>query len=1319
MGKCVSRQSPPLHELASPAAEHHQSVLTIALSHEDLAQAHKIWQQLTASNEYIAGRPSSSQQEEPFYYTISRRRQPEQAVLHIESLYNDAAVAPAEPLTSLRESEYSTCQEFLLHELLQAIEKQEEEQEKELSSSHILNNQARIRPEPQLPVENNGWLAGQAESKKQGSKSSRRHHNGNGNSNGNPSEAMDPNQTVHTKGTAMSFGFRKKLNGTPKKFKKLLEGNGDKSATRTDTKDDNGNAATPVHFEKVGAAAAQKTGTLVAGAAGGRFGYRGAVPRPASAGLTAPSEESESESTANAQNNNNNQNNNSRGAGNGPVLVSNLKRRSKSAHAGRSGDGDPKIAQPKTLTFNLNQNTTIEYQRRQFFGEIADETSGSGLGSGSGSGSGSVSGSRAMQPRYNYNNLASMHANVIVRPTPRPPPASYAKFTLQTVSLPRPEYPVAISLTATTPTTPSSSVQSPVPAHSTGARAKDISTSSRQHPLTSVHVQPQSRHLDQKSVKQLTNNSTRRGFSGSREISADSGIASMDMAMDSSSGSSVGSKRSRSRPRNLKMVMSGRHTFEVRDADDPPSSESNSFVEPLALPKLPTDGSQSIPLPLLGLVRSNTVLSRESYERRQAETPGSQDRQDQRDGEPEKPKNSGSDESESVDEEKLYLDSSTSEKSAKNHHSQSSVASTWLLQAGESLAAQDCSSMSMSISSDTQAPENPRDNDKEEDMSLGLDEISLINTDMQFSTISSMTETPPRMGQEPLLNLHLVDNREAGTSRPRSFNNALNESKFAELALASSSCLLLDDETSPTDSLVSSTEDSEEAGGKLQKHKLNEERQQKDIDDIDIDDISPILELDLDPPGGRSPISPGTPTHASHSLSLGSDCGNLIDDEIADQPALLCNSEAHEVATDTPTLMETLTHTQTGSLRSLKSQSKARTALQQAIELSLRTPAAVRKAVMDRAESLDTLSPCESICSDDLMMDFDMNSSVDSIDHMANATGRSRSGSDLHRIGQDIDPMQAETEAELLSELERKGSDVMKELNTLLRGRRQRGGPRERISAQLPARATRLLNRSRLQDQQLTGNDSDNSLRSTRSGGASAAAAARKRSTANSRTSSGSTASLPRQRHLQQQHLGLGLGGGAGGGGGASASGSSGHRCGGELHSSSDDLMLYDKSFRNAMIQDVLQFKKQLLRLRRILQEEPDFDLKRTETLNPFENDNVQLFAACGLDSKQLNDIDLASLTSSTTEDPLQELSDLRRQVVYLQGQVDDRDRTIRLQRDLIEQLEAEKRQKIANGSGGDPGKELISMATQTERTRPLAIGAEGLSRLQFGEQQK
>ncbi|KAL7734701.1 hypothetical protein ACLKA6_010994 [Drosophila palustris] len=922
-------------------------------------------------------------------------------------------------------------------------------------------------------------IMGQTESKKHGGKCHRRNNGNNGNHSGHQLESKEDlqqqqqqQQQLHTKGTAMSFGFRKKLNGTPKKFKKLLEGGATHSTSQTDTKDDNGNAttnttttntmttttaaATPVQFEKVGVAVAQKTANRT-GAANKRFGYRGNVPRPASASLTTSSEDAV-ETAANAQNNNSasnnnnsgnnnnhsNNNNNNNNNGNGNVLVSNLKRRSKSAHAGRTVDGEPKIAQPKTLTFNLNQNTTIEYQRRQFFGEFADEAS-------------ATAAATSRQQRYNYNNLANMHANVIVRPTPRAAPASFAKFTLQTVSLPRPEYPVAISLTATTPTTPSSSVQSPLPTHATGARAKDVAATTRQHPLTSIHVQP-TRQLDQKSVKQLTNNTTRRGFSGSREISADSGIASMEMALDSgsSSGGSDRSKRSRSRPRNLQMVMSGRHTFEVRDVDDPPSSESSSCVETLALPKLPTDNSQTTPLPLVGLVRSNTVLSRENYERRQIAAGQDQAGNSmQTPGTPPKPKANGSDDSESVDEEKLYLDSSTSEKSAKQQSNSLSSSMSWRCQAGESLAARDCSSMSItSTSADTQT-QPAKANAKEEDMSFSLDDISLNNTDMDmpFSTISSLTEPAAKpsflAGQDHLLNMHTVDNREVvatvrlPSERPRSFNNALNESKFAELALANSSCLLLDDETSPTDSLVSSTEESEEAGGKLKKHKLNAELQQKDIE-VDIDDISPVLELELDP-GSRSPNSPGTPTHASHSLSLGSDCGNLIDDEIADQPALLCNSEAHELATDTPTLMETHTHTQTGSLRSLKSQSKARTALQQAIELSLRTPAAVRRAVLESAESLDTLSPCESICSDDLMMDFDMNSSVDSIDRTMSM--RSRSGSDLHKLGTEIDPEQAETEAELLSQLECKGSDVMKELNSLLRVRMQRttSSPRERI----------------------------------------------------------------------------------------------------------------------------------------------------------------------------------------------------------------------------------------------------------------------------------
>lgn len=204
---------------------------------------------------------------------------------------------------------------------------------------------------------------------------------------------------------------------------------------------------------------------------------------------------------------------------------------------------------------------------------------------------------------------------------------------------------------------------------------------------------------------------------------------------------------------------------------------------------------------------------------------------------------------------------------------------------------------------------------------------------------------------------------------PKTLTN-IAETKFAEMAAAVSD-VLLDDETSPTDSLVSSTE-SDEAMLKKAKKKLNEEIQEKDIDEI-----SPELEI-------CSPLSPGTPTHASNSLSL-SDGGRdfLIDDEIADQPALLFSDKAdlmdstqflHSL-TDTPTLMET------NSNRSSHHHPKPRGyTASPLLELSLRTPISRRRATfLNRAESLDTLSPCESIASDDLMMDFE-SSSMDSID---------------------------------------------------------------------------------------------------------------------------------------------------------------------------------------------------------------------------------------------------------------------------------------------------------------------------------------------------
>lgn len=161
MGKCVSRQS---------SQAHHQSVLTIALSQQDLAQAHKIWQQLTASNEYIATTESepaaagggvggagggegaaavaeaaAPTDEPPFYYHVVSRSQgelrlaadveePEKlslkttAVLHIESVYSHLDAQAESDANgnvigrALTGNAYATCQEFLLHELAQTLD---------------------------------------------------------------------------------------------------------------------------------------------------------------------------------------------------------------------------------------------------------------------------------------------------------------------------------------------------------------------------------------------------------------------------------------------------------------------------------------------------------------------------------------------------------------------------------------------------------------------------------------------------------------------------------------------------------------------------------------------------------------------------------------------------------------------------------------------------------------------------------------------------------------------------------------------------------------------------------------------------------------------------------------------------------------------------------------------------------------------------------------------------------------------------------------------------------------------------------------------
>lgn len=86
--------------------------------------------------------------------------------------------------------------------------------------------------------------------------------------------------------------------------------------------------------------------------------------------------------------------------------------------------------------------------------------------------------------------------------------------------------------------------------------------------------------MDTKVAKQAANTTTKRGFqTNKREISSDSGISNISNIDNGHSP-----PRARTRPRNLEMVMSGRHKFQIRDMED---SFSDDNVAPLPLPALP------------------------------------------------------------------------------------------------------------------------------------------------------------------------------------------------------------------------------------------------------------------------------------------------------------------------------------------------------------------------------------------------------------------------------------------------------------------------------------------------------------------------------------------------------------------------------------------------------------------------------------------------------------------------------------------------------------------------------------------------------------
>lgn len=427
------------------------------------------------------------------------------------------------------------------------------------------------------------------------------------------------------------------------------------------------------------------------------------------------------------------------------------------------------------------------------------------------------------------------------------------------------------------------------------------------------------------------------------------------------------SRQPRQRSRHFEMVPAGRHKFEIRDLREM-VTDDNAIVVPLELPKLPTDHAEILTGGLCRSINSNvsSMMSDNDTSDMSISTSSST-----------RPASLISTAtSEEAEEEKMTMDTSLSEKSQLQSKKSTSD------RAGEALiSSSNCSIMSSHPAETFTISKNQHDEDDDDvsEMTITADHTSYLDSvTLQSSTM--------RGDNKEVVNDAFMRQPKTASIRRKELFFEITDNMFAETVNSARNSALLDDETSPTDSLVSS---SESGDGILKKtEKLQDDGGEicKKFDAVleqDLEDISPVLD-DL--------LSPGTPTHASNSLSLSD--GNredfLIDDEIADQPALVFNDKKHTsnhsssmnpVASATSTLRE-ISMTSQDSFKSLTNHDSKSLQHLKFQQLMTGSPAANRRQMqtMDRSGSLDTLSPCDSIASDDLMADFELNSSLDSID---------------------------------------------------------------------------------------------------------------------------------------------------------------------------------------------------------------------------------------------------------------------------------------------------------------------------------------------------
>ncbi|KAJ2952094.1 hypothetical protein O0L34_g4364 [Tuta absoluta] len=573
------------------------------------------------------------------------------------------------------------------------------------------------------------------------------------------------------------------------------------------------------------------------------------------------------------------------------------------------------------------------------------------------------------RPRQSAHARASSASRVPPMDVQKPP----GKYTFQTNQLPRPQYPAV-------------------------------------------------KNIDAKAAKQVVNNTRKAvGSDGWREgagsaVSTDSGVYT--------GGDGDLSPSSRRRPRNLEMVMRGAHSFHLRELqvtdfdimddalitgsaviplpklpssfDEPPSPEyttpAPTYRAPSpVLPKpAPVEQSRQSPMSTLDRYRTRTRPNRiQTSVEYKDEEKFVLDR-----AQPEllNKQNSFIKTSSGVASPATVNSSKESSPSCKSEESHFGNSSAWQNHAaGEAMAnrSQDDVSLALSVSS-CEDEKSKLDSNKE---------AYKLEVQIPKKTILIMDENPvphPLLMKSVTLNQHdSLRSTMMGSMSSSNYSTTstctnqsgeqhltltLEESKFDMSVLETSTHSLLDDETSPADSLISSTSTSDSnndlhiereptiSSSAYQtantKSRTPEPRDALD-GDVLLKPVKEVIEIksavvSAEGSKNRTPESPGTPTHASGELSL-SDGKDYFDDEIADQPALLFRKDND------------------GS-QSSKTLERDNKQIRRSRERIPASPLVQRNRKMcratERTASLDTLS---SLASDDLMMDNDLAQSITSL----------------------------------------------------------------------------------------------------------------------------------------------------------------------------------------------------------------------------------------------------------------------------------------------------------------------------------------------------